>query len=76
MKNNLKTLVVVLTFTMCSAATFAANSLGNEDLATFSDPENPGGDPGAPINNYLIPMLVLGIAIGFRLLRKRTEIVK
>ena len=29
-----------------------------------------------PINDYLIPMLVLGIAIGFRLLRKRTAIVK
>ena len=29
-----------------------------------------------PVNDYLIPMLVLGIAIGFRLLRKRTAIVK
>ncbi len=33
-------------------------------------------DTAAPINDYLIPMLVLGIAIGFRLLRKRTAIVK
>ena len=29
-----------------------------------------------PINDYLIPMLVIGIAIGFHLLRKRTAIVK
>ncbi len=29
-----------------------------------------------PVNDYLIPMLVLGIAIGFLLLRKRTAIVK
>lgn len=29
-----------------------------------------------PINDYLIPMLVLGIAVGFRLLRKKIEIVK
>ena len=29
-----------------------------------------------PINDYLIPMLVIGIAIGFLLLRKKTAIVK
>ena len=29
-----------------------------------------------PVNDYLILMLVLGIAIGFLLLRKRTAIVK
>ena len=28
-----------------------------------------------PINDYLIPMLVLGIAIGFRLLKKKTKTV-
>lgn len=28
-----------------------------------------------PINDYLIPMLVLGIAIGYRFLRKKTETV-
>jgi len=33
-------------------------------------------DTAAPINDYLIPMLVLGIAIGFHLLRKKTAIVK
>jgi hypothetical protein len=29
----------------------------------------------APINDYLIPMLILGIVLGYRLLRKRTETV-
>ena len=29
-----------------------------------------------PINDYLIPMLILGIAIGYRFLRKKTETVK
>ena len=27
-----------------------------------------------PINNYLIPMLLLGVAIGYRLLRKKTQV--
>lgn len=30
----------------------------------------------APINDYLIPMLILGIVLGYRLLRKKTETVK
>ena len=60
-----------------SLTTFASNSTGEEDLATFTNPGDQGGDPGAsPINDYLLPMLVLGIAVGYRLLRKRTAIVK
>jgi hypothetical protein len=75
MKNNIKTLVLVLTFSICSMTTFAANSSGEEDLETFTNPNNPGADPGAPINDYLVPMLLLGIAIGYRLLKKKTESV-
>ena len=29
-----------------------------------------------PINDYLVPMLVLGILLGYRFLRKKTETVK
>ena len=77
MKNNIKTLVIVFVFSICSLTTFAANPSGEEDLSTLANPGEPGGDPGVtPISDYLIPMLVLGIAIGFRLLRKKTEIVK
>jgi hypothetical protein len=77
MKNNIKTLVIVFVFSIFSLTTFASNPSGEEDLSTFANPGEPGGDPGVtPINDYLIPMLVLGIAIGFRLLRKRTAIVK
>ena len=76
MKNNLKTLVIVLILSIFSMTTFAANTSGEEDLTTLADnPASAPGDPGAPINDYLIPMLVLGIAIGYRLLRKKTEIV-
>ena len=77
MENNLKTLVIVLILSIFSMTTFAANTSGEEDLTTLADnPAGAPGDPGAPINDYLLPMLVLGIAVGYRLLRKRTAIVK
>ena len=77
MKNNIKTFALVFVFSIFSLTTFAANTVDDEDLATFVNPGDPAGDPGAtPINDYLLPMLVLGIAIGFLLLRKKTELVK
>ena len=77
MKNNIKTFVIVFVFSIFSMTSFAENTTGEEDLSAFDNPGEPGGDPGVtPINDYLIPMLVLGIAIGFRLLRKKTAIVK
>ena len=76
MKNNIKTLVLVFVFSIFSFTAFAANTTGEEDLTTFTNPNDPGADPGAPIDDYLIPMLVVGIAIGFHLIRKKTEIVK
>lgn len=33
-------------------------------------------DNEAPINDYLVPMLLLGVVLGYRLLKKKTEIVK
>ena len=77
MKNNIKTFVIVFVFSIFSMTSFAENTTGEEDLSTFANPGEPGGDPGvSPINDYLIPMLVVGIAIGFHLIRKKTEIVK
>ena len=77
MKNNIKTLVLVFSLSNCSVTTFAANTSGEEDfLSTFANPGEPGGDPGAtPVNEFLTPMLVIGVAIGYRLLRKKTAIV-
>ena len=76
MKNNIKTLVLIFVCSLFSVTTFASNAPTDEDLATFTDPAAMPGDPGVtPINDYLIPMLVLGIAIGFRLLKKKTKTV-
>ena len=71
MRNNIKTLVLSFALSIYSMTTFAANS-GEEDFITMvDDPSNPGSDPGAPIGDYIIPMLLLGIALSFYLLKKR-----
>jgi hypothetical protein len=72
MRNNIKTLVLSIALSIYSITTFAANSSGNEDFMTMADPAGPGSDPGVtPISDYIIPMLVLGIALSFYLLKKR-----
>lgn len=70
MRNNIKTLVLSFALSIYSMTTFAANS-GEEDFIAMVDPSNPGSDPGAPIGDYIIPMLLLGIALSFYLLKKR-----
>jgi hypothetical protein len=70
MRNNIKTLVLSFALSIYSMTTFAANS-GEEDFITMVDPSDPGSDPGAPIGDFIIPMLILGIALSFYLLKKR-----
>ena len=70
MRNNIKTLVLSFAISIYSMTTFAANS-GEEDFITMVDPSDPGSDPGAPIGDFIIPMLILGIALSFYLLKKR-----
>ena len=74
MKNNIKTLVLVLITLIFSLTAFASNSLSDEDLAIFTNPGDPGADPGAtPINDYLVPMLLLGSIMGYRMLNKKNK---
>ena len=70
MRNNIKTLVLSFALSIYSMTTFAANS-GEEDFIAMVDPSDPGSDPGAPIGDYIIPMLLLGIATSFYLFKKR-----
>ena len=70
MRNNIKTLVLSFALSIYSMTTFAANS-GEEDFITMVDPSDPGSDPGAPISDFIIPMLIFGIALSFYLLKKR-----
>ena len=71
MKNNIKTLVLSFALSIYSMTTFAANSSGEEDFIAMFDPSDPGSDPGAPIGDFIIPMLIFGIALSFYLLKKR-----
>jgi len=43
------------------------------------DPFNPGSDPGgevAPINDFIIPMLLIGLVLGYRMLVAKDKIVQ
>ena len=71
MRNNIKTLVLSFALSIYSMTTFAANS-GEEDfIAMVDDPAGPGSDPGAPIGDYIIPMLLFGVIGGIYWLRKK-----
>ena len=74
-KLNKVTLAVIVSLFTC--LTFASNTSDEQDLATFSEPAGPGADPGTtPINDYLIPLLLLGVILGYRLLKKKNRIGK
>jgi hypothetical protein len=74
MKNNIKTLVIVFVFSICSLTTFAANPSGEEDLSTLANPGEPGGDPGvSPINDYLLPMLLVVFIYVYKILVKKEK---
>ena len=76
MRNNIKTLVLSFALSIYSITTFAVNSSGEEDFITMADPSDPGSDPGAPIGDYIIPMLLVGVVIGYRLLKQKKQLAK
>ena len=64
MKTNLKALFIVILFIGC--ASLKAQSRGYSDSEIESSPADPSsGDPGAPIDDYLIPLMVLGVFSGW-----------
>lgn len=74
MKKKLNTIALVALISLFTSLSFASNTSGEQDLATFSDPLGPGVDPGnTPIDDYLIPMLLLGVALGYCLVKKKTQ---
>jgi hypothetical protein len=43
-------------------------------LIFSQNPGDPPVDPGvSPINDYIVPMMALGMALGYRLLKKKTQ---
>jgi hypothetical protein len=64
LKTNLKALFIVILFIGC--ASLKAQSRVYSDSEIESSPADPSsGDPGAPINDYLIPLMVLGVFSGW-----------
>jgi len=62
MKTSIKS--IVLTFLLFSSSIIFAQDPNN--------PLDPGADPGvSPINDYIVPMIVLGIVLSFFLLKKK-----
>jgi len=46
--------------------------LFSSSLIFAQDPADPGTDPGiAPINDCILPMILLGILLGFFLIKKK-----
>jgi hypothetical protein len=77
MNKKLNKVALVMLVSLFTCLTFASNTSGEQDLATFANPDGPGGDPGTtPINDYLIPLLLLGVILGYQLLKKKNRIGK
>jgi hypothetical protein len=71
-KNSIKTIV------FCLAILSSINAIaqpGDDDASTIiGNLENP--DAAAPISEYIIPMLLIGIVIGYRLLKQKKQLAK
>jgi hypothetical protein len=65
MKKNTKKIIVFCLITLSSLNSFAQP--GVEDTITG----NLEGTDTAPINDYIIPMIVLGIALSFYMFKKK-----
>lgn len=69
MKNRaIKTIVFCLM--ILSSLNSIAQPATDDALSTLE------GTDSAPINNYIIPMLVIGLVLSFGLLRKKNQFVK
>ena len=51
------------------------NNMSAQETETFTTDTNDTMQQ-APISNYLIPMLLLGVGIGYHFLRKKTQVKK
>jgi hypothetical protein len=64
MKNNLKKIIVFCLITLSSLNSFAQPGIEDEINGNLESTD-------APIGDFIIPMLILGIALSFYLLKKR-----
>jgi hypothetical protein len=73
MKNKAINTVVFCLIFLSSFNGIAQDGPGTEDSSgTPGNLEN--ADPATPINDYIVPMLLLGVVIGFILQKKNTNV--
>lgn len=74
MKNTHKKIAYIFLLALLTCNTFATNTVDEEEILTVVDP---GVDPGGtPVDTYILPMLFLGIALSYHLMKKKTETIK
>ncbi len=74
MKNTRKKIAYIVLLALVTCNIFATNTTPEEEILSVVDP---GVDPGStPINNYILPMLILGIALSYRLMKKKIASIK
>ena len=71
MKNKAINTVVFCLILLSSLNGIAQGGPGTEDSGTTGNLETT--DPATPINDYIIPMLLLGAVLGFSLLKRKTN---
>lgn len=65
-----KTLLILMFLFLCTSSAMAQFDNPDED----EDGENEPLDPSASIDDHLIPLLILGVAIGFYLIKSKAKI--
>jgi hypothetical protein len=73
MKNNALKIIVFCLITLSSLNSIAQTP-GTENDIEIGNLESTTSD--APISDYIIPMLVIGVLLSFSLLRKKNQFVK
>ena len=74
MKNKVIKDVVFCLIFLSSLSGIAQPSSGTADATGTLALEDTTADAAAPINDYIIPMLLIGVVIGFRLLKKNSNV--
>jgi hypothetical protein len=69
MKNNTKKIILFCLITISSLNSFAQLPGSENDTSNLETTD-------APIGDYIIPMLLIGIVIGYRLLKHKKQLAK
>lgn len=65
--NTLQIKIYLMVFNLVSIAAMAQQDPG------FPFEEDPGSDPAAPIDDWILPMAVLGIAVMFYYIKRKRQ---